>query len=335
MVILDKSFLGYGNYTFNEFKFENGQILKDVNVEYTITGTPKYDDDENVINAIVYCHNFNGSCYSINDLYQITSEGMPFDKNEFCLICITALGFPESCSPSSTGLKFNFPHYSVLDVVNFNRQFLHEFLKINHVLGLTGTGLGGYEVYTWACEYPDEMDFIMVCDSSYKTNGYRYVVTKAVDSIIESSEGFYSESYDVSLSKTLISVYRLLYSFYFSKRVFQEMSRDEIDVLMDDYVDQGLFTDIYDIKFANDIILNFDVEDKLCNIKAKALILGNEDDLYYSSKYDTLPLKNLIENSETFLYNSYRNHDGYEDYSVVAGSFEEFLKEFKDKINSQ
>ena len=171
------------------------------------------------------------------------------------------------------------------------------------------------------------MDFIKVCDSSYKTNGYRYVVTKAVDSIIE--------SYDVSLSKTLISVYRLLYSFYFSKRVFQEMSRDEIDVLMDDYVDQGLFTDIYDIKFANDIILNFDVEDKLCNIKAKALILGNEDDLYYSSKYDTLPLKNLIENSETFLYNSYRNHDGYEDYSVVAGSFEEFLKEFKDKINSQ
>ncbi len=327
--MFDESFLGYGDYTFDEFKFENGDVLKDVKVEYTITGTPKYDDDGNMINAIVYCHNFNGSSSSINDLYQITADGAPFDKKEFCLICITALGFSESCSPSSTGLKYNFPHYSVLDVVNFNRQFLQEFLNINHVFGLAGAGLGGYEVYTWACEYPDEMDFIMVCDSSYKTNGYRYVITKAVDSIIQSSEGFYSETYDVSLSKTLVSVYRLLYSFYFSKRVFQEMSRNEIDVLMDDYVDEGLFTDIYDVKYANDIILNFDVEDKLCNIKAKALILGNKDDLYFSSKYDTVPVENLIDNSEIFLYNSHKRHDGYEDYSVVTEVFEEFLKEFK------
>ncbi len=324
----NESFLGYGKYVFDEFKFENGDVLENVNVEYSIIGTPKYEDG-NVVNAVVYFHNFNGSCSSINDLYQITAEGAPFDKNEYCIISLTALGFPESCSPSTTGLKYNFPEYSVLDVVNFNRQFLHEFLNINHVLGICGVGLGGYSVYTWACEYPDEMDFIMVCDSSYKTNGYRYVITKAVDSIVQSSDGFYADTYDESLSKTMVSVYRLLYSFYFSKKVFQEMSRDEIDVLMDDYVDEGLFTDIYDLKYANDIILNFDIEEKLDDIKAKALIFGNEDDLYYSSMHDTIPLKDLIKNSTVVLYKSHRNHTGHEDYTVMFDDFRKFLKDLK------
>ena len=331
-MVVNESVSGYGNYTFKEFKFENGVVLKDVNVEYLIIGTPKYDGNGNISNSVVYCHNFNGSCHSLNELYQITSEGAPFDKNEFFLISVTALGFSDACSPHSTGLKLNFPKYSVLDVVNFNRQFFFFFLNIGHVLGITGTGLGGYSVYTWACEYPDEMDFIMVCDSSYKTNGYRYVVTKAVDSIIESSDGLYSDTYNVSLSKTMVSIYRLLYSFYFSKKVFQEMSRNEIDVLMDDYVDNGLFTDIYDLKYINDIILDFDVEDKLGNIKAKALIFGSVDDIYYSSKYDTLPLNQLIKDSKIVLYDSLKDHNGFEDYSVLFDDFKEFLIEFKEKI---
>ena len=326
---MNESFLGHGDYTLDEFEFENGKVLNNVNVEYLITGTPKYDDDGNIVNAVVYCHNFSGSCYSINDLYQITTDGAPFDKNKYFLISITALGFPESCSPSSTGLKYEFPKYTVLDVVNFNRQFLHEFLNIDHVLGIGGKGLGGYSVYAWACEYPDEMDFIIVGDSSYKTNGYRYVITKAVDSIIESSDEYYADTYNESLSKTMVAVYRLLYSFYFSKKVFQEMSNDEIDVLMDDYVDEGLFTDIYDIKYANDIILNFNVEDKLENIKAKSLIFGNEDDLYYSVIHDTIPLNDLIKNSTVLLYKSRKSHTGQEDYSVMFEDFREFLKDFE------
>lgn len=329
ILVVKELFLGYGNYKLDEFKFENGEVLKNVNVEYNITGTPKYDDDGNMVNAIVYCHNFNGSCSSINDLYQITADGAPLDKNKYCFISITTLGFSDSCSPSSTGLKYNFPKYTVRDMVNFNRKFLNEFLNITHVLGICGTGLGGYSVYTWACEYPDEMDFIMVCDSSYKTNGYRYVITKAVDSIIESSEGYYDDTYNESLSKTMVAVYRLLYSFYFSKKVFHEMSNDEIDVLMEDYVNEGLFTDIYDIKQVNDVILNFNVEDKLGEIKAKSLIFGNEDDLYYSVIHDTLPLNDLIKNSTVLLYKSLKNHTGQEDYSVMFDGFREFLKEFE------
>lgn len=325
----DESLLGYGKYTLKEFEFENGEVLNDVVVECLISGTPKYDSDGKIENTVIYCHSYNGNCFSINDLYQITAESAPFDKNEYFIISITSLGFPESCSPSSTGLKLNFPKYSILDCVNFKRQFLKEFLNIEKVMGVTGRGVGGYEVYTWACEYPDEMDFIIVCDSSFKTSGYRYAVSRAVDNIIESSEGFYSETYDVSLSNTMVSINRLVYSNIFSKKILQQMSNDEIDILMDDFVDECLFFDIYDVKYRNDLVIEYDVEDKLQNIKAETLIFGHTDDIYYIHEYDTLPADNLIDHSEIILLDSLKSPTGYEDYTVLNKIFEKFLRKVK------
>ncbi len=325
----DESLLGYGKYTLKEFEFENGEVLNDVVVECLISGTPKYDSDGKIENAVIYCHSYNGNCFSINDLYQITAESAPFDKNEYFIISITSLGFPESCSPSSTGLKLNFPKYSILDCVNFKRQFLKEFLNIEKVMGVTGRGVGGYEVYTWACEYPDEMDFIIVCDSSFKTSGYRYAVSRAVDNIIESSEGFYSETYDVSLSNTMVSINRLVYSNIFSKKILQQMSNDEIDILVDDFVDECLFFDIYDVKYRNDLVIEYDVEDKLQNIKAETLIFGHTDDIYYIHEYDTLPADNLIDHSEIILLDSLKSPTGYEDYTVLSKIFEKFLRKVK------
>ena len=38
----------------DSFKFESGRFLENVNVEYTILGHPKYDDEGNIINALIY-----------------------------------------------------------------------------------------------------------------------------------------------------------------------------------------------------------------------------------------------------------------------------------------
>ena len=95
------------------------------------------------------------------------------------------MGAPGSCSPSSTGLKYRFPEFTFKDRVNFKRQFISENFKIKKILGILGEDLGGFETYTWACEYPDEMEFILVFDSAFKTNGVRYAVSKGLDSVID------------------------------------------------------------------------------------------------------------------------------------------------------
>ena len=321
--------LEYGKHTFDEFEFRNGDVLKDVDVDYLLKGTPQYDDSGNITNAIIFCHNYEGNASSLGDIYQLTSEGRPLDFNKYFFISISSLGVPESCSPSTSGLRYNFPEYDFLDKVNFKRQFIKEKLNIERVMGIIGRGSGGYEVYVWATEYPDEMDFIISWSSCYKTNGYRYVVSKSVESIIDASDDFYSDLYNESLSKTMVSVNKILYSNYFSRHIFQGMSNDEIDVLMDDYVEDGLFIDIYDFKFQNDAIIGYDVEDKLGNIKAKTLVISPTDDIYYSPEFDTMPLKDLIDDCEIVLFELDKDNVDDVDHSMMIDDLDSFLENFQ------
>lgn len=331
MVNGNEVFIGYEKYTMEQFKFESGKVLEDVDVEFSAKGVPKYDNDGNIINTIIYCHPFNGNYASLGDIYKLTAQGKPFDFDEYYFISITKLGFPDSCSPSTTNLKHKFPPYTIKDRVNFNRQFLKERFNLDNVFGVIGKGLGGYEVYTWACEYPDEMDFIMAVGTCFKTNGYRYVISKCMESIIESSDDFYSEVYSDSLSRMMVSVNRLLYSNHFSKKLFYSMTNDEIDVLMDDFVDEGLFIDIYDFKLNNDAILDYDIESKLKNIKAKALIVSSDADMYYTPEFDVLPLKDMIENSTVILFNANEEQIDYNDCSIIEKDIDDFLNKIKNK----
>lgn len=324
-----ESLEGYGKYIFDEFEFESGQVLKDVEVEYQLSGTPKYDDEGKIINAIVYCHGFNGNCSSINDFIIFARKWGIFKNEDYFFISITTLGVPQSCSPSSTGLNHRFPKYIIKDRVNFKRKFLKEKLNVDRVLGLLGHGVGGYECYTWACEYPDEMEFLMVSTSAFKISGYKYVVSKGFESIIEHCDGFYDDLYSDSLSKIMVSINIILYSNFFSKRIFEGMTNDELDVLLDDFVDEGLFVDIYDFKFRNDATLEYDLEDKLGNIKAKSLIISPSEDVYFTPIYDTLPLKNLIKDSKIILIEARKDYRDNNHYSSVVDDVNYFLEEFK------
>lgn len=321
---------GYGKYVMDEFEFEYGRVLENVQVEYSLSGNPKYDDEGNITNAILYCHKYNGNFASFNDLFELTKKGAVFDKNDYFFISITSLGFPESCSPSTTGLKYDFPKYSFKDSVNFKRQFLKEKLGIERLHGILGRGIGGNEALTWACEYQDEMDFIMVYSCFEKTSGYRYVIAKCFDSIIDSTDDFYDGVYSESLTKTMVSINRLLYSNYFSKKVFHSMDNDEIDVLMDDFVDEGLFIDIYDFKFRNDAITEYNIENKLKNIKAKTLIVSSSDEIYHDYELDVKPLKDKIDNCELLLFNPKLDYTGFEDFSVLEDDLSAFMDEFRD-----
>lgn len=326
--MIDESDLGYNIYTLEEFEFDYGRTLNDVEVEYTTSGTPVYDDEGNIINAVIFCHKYDGNYSSITDLYQLIGPDSKLSDFNFFYISISSLGYPNSCSPSTTNLKYDFPEYSIKNQVDFKRKFLAEKFNITKVLGIMGIGAGGYEVYTWACEYPDEMEFIIIANSSFKSHGYRYIASKVIDSMIESSDAYYDDVYNESISKIMVSINRLIYSQYFSKKTFQNLSNIEIDAFMDEFVDEGLFTDIYDMKYRNDAILNYNVEDKLSNIKAKTLIFAPSDDIYFIPEIDLDPLKDAVKDLRIFIFNE-KDFIINEDYSMFSYVFEGFLNEFR------
>ena len=319
----------YGKYTMNSFEFESGRVLENVDVSYVTYGAPKYDDEGNVNNVIIFFPTVKGGTSVLPD-YNDQLREYGFDRDDYFFIRIFSLGNPESCSPSSTGLKYNFPEYTLNDRVNFKKQFLAEKFNIHKILCMIGEGTGGFEVFTWACEYPDDVQFMVIINSSYKTYGYRYIFTKCIEGIIDSSENYYSEDYSPALSKLFISIFRMTFAGYFSNKIFENLSRDELDVLMEDYVDEALFMDIYDFKYRNDSLLNYDVEDKLGNIKAKSLIIGLSGYLYVYPN-DIFPLRDLIKDSQVKMLESKKEHyyddvDNSELFSEMLSFFEQFKK---------
>ena len=326
--MIEQNKLGYRKHVLDEFEFENGKVLQDVEVEYTTRGTPKYDKNGNVTNAIIYCHKFDGNCLSIEDLHQLLGPESELSDYNFFYISITSLGYPESCSPSTTNLKFDFPQYSIKDCVNFKRKFLDDLFNIRRLLGILGVGSGGYEAYTWACEYPDEMEFIIIGASSFKTSGYRYITAKALDNMINLSNAYFDTVYSEQLSELMFSINSLIFSQYFPKRALQNFTRDELDIFMDTFVEENSVEDIYDFKYKNNAILNYNIEDKLSNIKAKTLISTASEDTYYSPEFDVYPLKDQIENLEISTFDAHNFVYQY-DYSEFVNLFKEFLEEFK------
>lgn len=312
----------------DSFEFESGAVLENVVVEYVTRGNPKYDEQGNIKNAIVYCPTLRGG-YSIFDQH---SEPVKYLEifNDFFFIKIISLGAPDSCSPSTTGLRYDFPEYTVKDRVNFKRQFLKEKFGMDNVLGIIGEGLGGSEVYTWACVYPDDMEFIVNLNSSFKTCGYGHVFARCVEAILESSEDIYSEVYSTSLSQMSVSVYRLLFAGYFPKVILESSSADEIDVMMDDYVDEALFLDVHDINLRNKCILSYDVEDELSNIKAESLILGIRGRVLFNPITDEiLPIADRIENCTVKIFDSTKEDYENGNYTELFDEFASFLKKFR------
>jgi homoserine O-acetyltransferase len=199
---------------------------------------------------------------------------------------------------------------------------------MNRVLGILGVGAGGYEAFTWACEYPDELEFLIIGGSSFKTDGYRYIISKALDNLITMSDAYWDSIYSEHLSKIMLSINSLIYSQYFSKRAFHNFNREELDLLMDSFVDEASAEDIYDFKYRNNAILDYDVEDKLSNIKVKTLVVSASEDMYYSPEFDVYPLKDKIENLEIYIFDAIDFVYNY-DFSMFVNLFREFLEEFR------
>ena len=258
----------------DSFEFENGETLEDVAVEYMTFGTPVCDESGIISNAIVYCHGSLGNYSGVKKLAPLLGEDDVFDENKYFFISLTALGSPNSCSPSTTNLKNKFPKYSILDVVNFQKQFLKEKFNIEHVMGIIGNSMGGFVALTSAINYPDFADFIMPGVSSYKVAGHDYILSKFVDEIVTSDPDYTKGEMTYSLIRTLRIANLAEFNFGLSKEALREMPNEELASEFENFGNEMLELDIYDLKYCNESCMNFNVEDELDKITSKVLIVS-------------------------------------------------------------
>lgn len=312
------------------FEFQNGDVLEDVMVEYMTFGTPKYDDEGLIKNAIVYCSGSLGTFAGINKILPLTFDGCPFDKTKYFFVSITALGSCGSCCPSTTGLKNRFPKYSVLDVVNFQKQFLREKFNISHILGLIGNSFGGFVGLTQAISYPDFQEFVICGVSSYKVAGHDYILSKFVDEIITSDPDYAKGEESYSLVRTLRLACLAEFNFGLSKEALREKSKQELGMDFEEFGNEMLETDIYDLKYCNEAAMNYDVEEDLGKIKSKVLIIACKQDPHFPPELDAVPMSEMIGDCELIIMDSQLGHLCFNELENISYELNDFLSGFDD-----
>ena len=309
----------------SSFKFENGKVLHDVDVEYMTFGTPIYDDDGIIQNAVIYCHGSLGKYSSMKKIAPLAGRGDAFDEEKYFFISLTALGSPNSCSPSTTNLDSKFPKYSILDVVNFQKQFLKEKFNLDHVLGMIGNSMGGFVSLTSAINYPDYADFLIVGVSSYKVAGHDYILSKFVDEIITSDPDYSRGEMTYSLLRTLRLANLAEFNFGLSQKALRDMTDEELAAEFENFGNEMMEVDIYDLKFCNESCMNYNVEKDLDKIKSKVLIISCKQDPHFPPELDGIPMSNMIGGSQLIIMDSELGHLCFNELESISDELSKFL----------
>jgi len=316
-------------YKIDNFKFECGKYLNDLNVEYVTLGTPEYDSDNNITNAVIYLHGWGGSCTSVKRLNPMIGNGKPLDLNNIFIISPTALGSPGSSSPS-TSIGHDFPEYTINDMVNFHHHFLKERFGIKHLKGVIGTSMGGFQALNWAVNYPDFLDFLIPLATSYQVSGLNYANFKFMNSLIEGDPEYNNGHYKKNPERVTRMVSEFMYMFGLSKEYYRyELKNEDIDNYMQEMGLEGSRMDANDILWRNKAAMKFDLEDRLSEIKADTLILAINQDQYFPPNMDAIPLSKKIKNSKIVLFDSIWGHIGTDDMIKAENDIIDFFNDLK------
>lgn len=314
-------------YTLDKFTFQNGTTLENLNVEYITFGTPRYDEEGHIANAVIYFHGTSGNYGSIKRIKEAIGKKLAFDTEKLFFVSLSTLGTPGSSSPSTSKLFNKYPEYTVLDMVNFNKEFLKRALNILNPLGLIGNSMGGFEALTWAATYPDNIGFIISLVSSYKVGGQNYILGKVMNDIIESDPDFNNPQEELKRSLKLSS--KAMYSFGLSRKYYMDLTKDEINSYMDEFAEEDSEENVYDAYYRNKATINYDLTEEISNIKVPTLIIAITEDQYFPPELDAIPMHSLIKNSQLIIYNSYIGHIGSSQLNKIKDELEEFMYQFK------
>jgi homoserine O-acetyltransferase/O-succinyltransferase len=149
--------------TYTNYAFRDGQTLPQLRLHYALLGTPHYNRNGAIDNAILLLHWTEAS--SQNLLTQEFQEalfapGAPFDITRYFVIIPDDIGHGQSSKPSD-GLKTGFPQYGYGDMVDLQHKLVTETLGISHLHAVVGMSMGCMNAWQWAEEYPDAMDGVM------------------------------------------------------------------------------------------------------------------------------------------------------------------------------
>lgn len=280
------------NVTYSDYTFRDGQTLAQLRLHYALLGTPHYDENGAVDNAILLLHwTFSSSQDLLTPEFQeaLFAPGAPFDITRYFVIIPDAIGHGQSSKPSN-GLKAGFPQYSYADMVDLQHKLVTETLGIPHLKAVVGMSMGCMNAWEWAEDYPDAMDGIMpiACFPAPITGRnlvWRRVLVDAIKSDPAYDGGNYTQQ-PPSLAEALNVELMMINGVANLQTEFT--SPAQVDGYIHGVDSAAGSYDANDFIYAFDSSESFNAEPDLGNIKAKVYAVNLAADEFYPDSLQIL-----------------------------------------------
>jgi homoserine O-acetyltransferase len=270
------------DFIVRDFRFQTGEMLRELCLHYVTLGTPKCDSTGLVTNAVLLLHGTNGSGQVILDHFgsQLFGSGQPLDAANYYLIIPDAVGCGGSSKPSN-GLRAKFPHYGYHDMVDAQKLLVADGLGINHLRLVLGLSMGAMHTWIWGEKYPDMMDALMPLASlPGPIAGHNLLWRRVITELIRRDPDYNDGDYVTQPSRWTLALPIQHIMTESRVRLYEVTpSRARTIELFDRIVDDARRLDANDYLYGFEASWDYDPQPELSKIKARLLAVNFADDM--------------------------------------------------------
>ncbi|OCK94985.1 homoserine acetyltransferase family protein [Cenococcum geophilum 1.58] len=306
----------YSTYKLGNFKLKSGGEIPDALIAYKTFGDPS-------LPAIIYPSWYSGS---ISDNFWLIGEDKTLNPKKYFIIVTALFGNGQSSSPSNMPNLKPFPDVLFYDNVKAQHILVTKHLGVTHARAVLGWSMGAGQTYQWATQYPDFMDIVVPFCGSAKTSLHNQVFLEGAKSALfaaksTSSAGisqgevrasdteyrpFTKEESSVGL-KALSRVYAgwgFSQAFYREKLYEKALGFKDLDDFMVNFWEawacskdpENMLVMAYTWQSgdcSDQEPYNGDFAKAMQGIKAKALVLPGQTDLYFPPEDSAIEVANM------------------------------------------
>ena len=295
----------YEIFELGEVRLQMGETLRDARLAYRTYGSL----NEAKSNAIVYPTWYSGQHY---DNEWLIGEGMALDPARYCVIVPNMLGNGLSSSPSNTPPPYDrarFPRVTVFDNVSVQHRLVTERFGIQRLQLVTGWSMGAGQTYQWAVSYPEMVPRILPFCGSATTSRHNFVFLEGVKAALTADAAFQEGWYDKPPTKGLRALARVYAGWGYSQAFYWEELYTQLGYSsLEDFL-VGFWEGFFLKKDANNLLtmlwtwqhgdlgatpgFDGDLERALGAIRAKAIVMPAEKDLYFPPEDNAYEVRHM------------------------------------------
>ncbi|MFC1438637.1 alpha/beta fold hydrolase [Streptacidiphilus sp. N1-10] len=283
----------YETFDLGDFPLQHGGTLPGAVLAYRTYGELAPDRS----NAIVSPHWFAGT-HTANEW--LIGPGKALDTDRYFVIVPGLFGNGLSSSPSNTAAPYDrgrFPEVTIHDNVSAQHRLVTERFGIERLVLVAGASMGAGQTYQWAVSHPDMVERIAPIVGSPRTSPHNQVFLEGIRAALTADSAFCDGDYEDQPRTGLRAFSRVYAGWGLSQAFYWERLYEQLGfATLEDFLVRFWEANFGDWD-ANDLLtmvwtwqhadvgrtpgFDGDTVAALASVKARALVLPSERDLYF------------------------------------------------------